>query len=366
MEKNNKIKSELAAANKLHNVKIRLRKLKEGYRIYFDVWRNNRRDYTFTSFFITGKAANLASDRAIVKAAMRERDILESSSLVNDEPQKQNIKADIRFGLYLEAFAKQNKRGGLVTLLNNWQAFSDAKGLNDLQIGKLTAAHCQSFIKYLVGKNYAPGTIRLTAKELSAALKHLLKNQIITVNPAAALKLPKVPAKSVKFLSVDELQKLFSTPYQTNYDIAEAFEFAVNTGLRQSDLYNLQFGQIVNSTLSIQQKKTSESVSIPLNTKALEILHKQAAKHSTGLVFNLPSKPAYFLHLKAWGVKAGLSIPLTSHVARHSCAVLMLSSGVSLYHTSLILGHSSSKTTELFYADIAAEARRKAVDTIQY
>jgi len=37
---------------------------------------------------------------------------------------------------------------------------------------------------------------------------------------------------------------------------------------------------------------------------------------------------------------------LTSHVARHSCATLLLEIGIPMKTISLILGHSNTKTTE--------------------
>lgn len=61
------------------------------------------------------------------------------------------------------------------------------------------------------------------------------------------------------------------------------------------------------------------------------------------------SYQSYRIHLKALQLRAGVSIPLTAHIGRHTFATLItLENGVPLETVSKMLGHSSIQTTERY------------------
>lgn len=58
---------------------------------------------------------------------------------------------------------------------------------------------------------------------------------------------------------------------------------------------------------------------------------------------------AYLVQLKALQLRAGISIPLSAHVGRHTFATLItLERGVPIKTVSRMLGHSSIQTTERY------------------
>ena len=65
---------------------------------------------------------------------------------------------------------------------------------------------------------------------------------------------------------------------------------------------------------------------------------------------NLISKTnqQYNLRLKLVSDYANISIPLTSHCARHTFATYALSHGAKLPNVSKMLGHTNIKTTQIY------------------
>ena len=65
-------------------------------------------------------------------------------------------------------------------------------------------------------------------------------------------------------------------------------------------------------------------------------------------------------HLKKLGEMIGLSIPLTTYVARHSWASIAKSKNIALSTISEALGHDSEKTTQIYLSSLDTSAVDKA------
>jgi len=68
-----------------------------------------------------------------------------------------------------------------------------------------------------------------------------------------------------------------------------------------------------------------------------------------------------YLHI--WTEKAGITKRVNFHAFRHSVAIMLLNDGESLYTVSKILGHKSTKTTEI-YGMLLTATKRKAVNKL--
>ena len=125
----------------------------------------------------------------------------------------------------------------------------------------------------------------------------------------------------------------------------------------------LERSNIVDDQLSYYRKKTKKQIIIPLQDKAVEIIHKYNNERSPYLfpilspfhktevqIANRLHKVLAKVnkHLKDIGDKLKLPLPLTTYVARHSYATVLKRAGVSTAIISESLGHSSEKITQTY------------------
>lgn len=82
--------------------------------------------------------------------------------------------------------------------------------------------------------------------------------------------------------------------------------------------------------------------------------------------FKLPiiSNQKYNIALKKISNIVGIDKSITSHVARHTFAVMMLSMGVKMDRLSRMMGHTSTRITEDVYAKVLAIDLKKDYEMV--
>ena len=106
--------------------------------------------------------------------------------------------------------------------------------------------------------------------------------------------------------------------------------------------------------------KTKEPLNIYIPSNALRMIPNRDGANDEP-IFNLPKNDYANVLLKRWVKLAGIDKVITFHVARHTAATLLLSSGLPLAIVSKQLGHLKIATTEI-YAKIVEEAQVKAAN----
>ena len=128
-------------------------------------------------------------------------------------------------------------------------------------------------------------------------------------------------------------------------------------GLRSGELLNLQPIHIDSkrNIILIKQSKGKKDRIVPLSSKILEMLREyyRLYKPQTYLFEgqNIGEKydsRSLQLVLKQAVKKAGIQKPVTLHWLRHSYATHLLESGTDLRYIQELLGHNSSRTTEIY------------------
>ena len=141
-----------------------------------------------------------------------------------------------------------------------------------------------------------------------------------------------------------------------------------SAGLRRSELIDLKISDIDSERMVINiigAKGKKDRVSL-LSENILQILRKyykeykpqkylfegaKGGKYSPTSVANI---------LKKVAVKAGIHKNVTPHMLRHSFATHLLEQGTDLRYIQELLGHNSSKTTEIY-----THVSKKAIDKIK-
>ena len=136
-----------------------------------------------------------------------------------------------------------------------------------------------SFQFFLESKNYKNSTVLKEFKSLKWFLRWA-KRKNFQPNPYFEIYQPKLKniPKKVIFLTQDELKKLreYAIPDSKRYleRIRDVFLFQCFTGLRYSDVYNLRKSNIRDGLIEITTIKTSDNLTIELNTHSRNILNK--------------------------------------------------------------------------------------------
>lgn len=215
-------------------------------------------------------------------------------------------------------------------------------------------------------------------RTLKAAFSHAVELEYLQDSPFKKVKLPKLPKPIPSFLNESELTLILD--HTANLDMKDIFTLAFHTGLRLSELVNLEW-QAVNltdKTISVSNSETFTTKNkkerlVPVNQTAHGMLTKRQPK-----VFSLGVKNYVFSKSPGQRYKpdsvsksfkkglraAGLNERLHFHSLRHSTASNMVRRGVPIVVVKEILGHSNISTT-MAYSHIQNEDKIKAVRTLE-
>jgi integrase/recombinase XerC len=211
-------------------------------------------------------------------------------------------------------------------------------------------------------------TARTTNRKISALKRYfgyLLREGIISANPAKRVLTPKMDKKLPVFVSEDHMDNLldrveFGEDYAgfRNRVLIETF---YNTGMRLSELVNLQPGDIdfSHQTVKVLGKRNKERI-IPLSPAYCDLLQEYTAARmkefpdsKAGYLFLTSSGKKIYPRLVYRVVHQFLMIVTTvdkksPHVLRHTFATHMLNKGADLNAIKELLGHANLSATEVY------------------
>lgn len=233
-----------------------------------------------------------------------------------------------------------------VTTLDYFIQFLKEKhNTSDITLSSLTSGHINKFYDFLCTKLCNNSAVQ-KMKTLKSVLLYCVDEGYITTSPFKV----KLHIDKLEYhpLSIDEVNKIIDKKISNERlsKVRDLFVFQCMTGLAYADMAALTKQDIQDGVIVRRRMKTKVQSIIPILDVARAILEKYEYK--------LPvlSNQKYNSYLKELGDICGIEQELHSHLARHTCATILLNKGVALTTVSKVLGHSNSKITESVYAQL--------------
>lgn len=288
---------------------------------------------------------------------------------------------DIKLTDYINKVAKSHTSNEarttvLQAVVHHLQRY-DTKGV---PLAKVDKAYIAGFVGYLknarqthckVEKALHANTQLHYFKMLRYCLNRAVSEGYIPCNPIDKMKNEEKPrrCRAVReYLTIDELRLLVRTPFY-NALLKKAFLFSCFCGLRHCDVIALAWKDVHrdtngNASINIVQRKTHETLSLPLSPEAVKYMPDRKNAKDTDKVFaGLISLGRSNEILDRWVNQAGIQKHITFHTARHTHATMMLTLGADLYTISKLLGHTNIQTTQI-YLRLVDESKMRAIALI--
>jgi integrase len=376
-----KYKAKQKRSTKKNNVTIRKKTLANGnISLYLDIYRDGQRSYEFLKLYLNPKART-PIDKETNKAnnELAERIRTDREKDLNDlafgyiPTTKQKVTFFEFAKSYQDAYKKKDN-AMIKGAVEDFRRFikEDYPSINPetLKFNQIDRLMVVNFIDFLQDNHTGEGANSYFAR-FKKILNHAVAKNVIPKNPAQKKEpgdtelICKKPAGLRKQILTNEEIQLIAKTDTNHLETKKAFLFCLCTGLRFVDVKILKYTDIDFSStrLKLDQQKTGRPVIVDLNNTALKLIGEPG--NPDEVVFNLPERKWATKTITNLVKKAGIKKHITWHCARHSLAVNLLTSDEKpdIKTVSSILGHSSTKTTEV-YLHVVDELKKKAVNAL--
>jgi len=210
--------------------------------------------------------------------------------------------------------------------------------------------HLDEFFIELVKKGYSIST----QNQYINAIKFYFEQMLGRPRTYYKIERPRKQKRLPEVLSKGEVVALLGRI--RNLKHKAMISLVYSTGMRCSELTSLRISDIDSKrmVINIRQSKGAKDRQLPLSTLILEMLRKYYKMYRPeGYLFNGKKGFAYSqtsvrVIIKRAAGAAKIKKKVTTHTLRHSYATHLLESGLDLRYIQQLLGHSSSKTTEIY------------------
>ena len=264
------------------------------------------------------------------------------------------------------------------------------------RLAHLTSDDIQGLYNAMTERGLSARTVRYTHAVLRSALKHALKSQLLTRNPADLTELPRHERREMRAMgSVDAGRFLTAAKSDEWYAL---WLLLLTGGLRPGEALGLKWGDLDGNRLHIQRAlipgskgtwkledvKTERSrrvVVLPETTARALVNHRRkqveqrlaAGQHyqDFGLVFAMPSgaPPDYRglvqAHFKRVLKRAELPPSLRVYDLRHTAATLLLQLGENPKIVAERLGHSTVTQTLDTYSHVLPDMQERSATRLE-
>ena len=270
-----------------------------------------------------------------------------------------------------ESFLADRKASGLCestlrgyeSIFRQWAGEAAATGKDDLADWDAAALR-----KWREGWGCSAGTHRQRLSKIKAFCTYAVHEGWIDESPARRLRAPKETAMPTMPLSVTEMHMLVLAAGADSERVRAFVLLMRYSGLSIQDAATLARDRLDGTLLTLRRGKSGELVQVDLPELVVEALQGLPVE---GRHYFWTGKSAPVTVAKLWGkrlrsVAAEAKVDnFRSHRLRDTFAVGLLLAGVSMEDVSVLLGHSSIRTTERFYAPWNKSRRDRLVRVVR-
>lgn len=247
-------------------------------------------------------------------------------------------------------------------------SFARFRRSRDITVDDVDIMLISRYETYLREEGLCPNTTSFYMRNLRAIYNRAVEKGVTAQrNPFRYVYtgIDKTVKRAVPMKTIRRIKELDLTQ-SPSFDFArDLFMFSFYTrGMSFVDMAYLKKSNLTNGILTYRRQKTGQQLFIKWEKPMQDIVDKY---DTTGSPYLLPiirdaeddckrqyRSAAHLVNnkLKTLGLQLGLTVPLTSYVARHAWASIAKSKNVSLSVISEAMGHESENTTRIYLASL--------------
>lgn len=220
------------------------------------------------------------------------------------------------------------------------------------------------YIKYLLSLGKSVATATRSLASLKSFYSYLLREGIVSVNPAKGVALEKVERKLPQVLTSKEVELFLEQPDPRDTKGCRdkaMLELLYATGIRVTELIDLNLEHLNLSAGFLRCVSKKKERIIPLYSTAIRAL-ADYIEHVRPQLIEQPDERALFVNMNGsrmsrqgfWKIikhyqdQAGIQKEITPHTLRHSFATHLLENGADLRSIQEMLGHADIASTQVY------------------
>ncbi len=232
--------------------------------------------------------------------------------------------------------------------ISSFEAFINH--FKEKELNEINEMDIRSYLQLLIQKEFSNSQVNLAIN----SIKFYYETVLGMPNRFYSIERPRKKKSLPEVLSKKEVLRIIDCTSNIKHKCIVGLLYS--SGLRRSELLNLKIKDIDSKRMVVvvkDAKGNKDRVTV-LSTRLLKDLQEyykeyrpetylfegqKGGKYSVSSVLSI---------VKSASIKAGIYKKVTPHMLRHSFATHLLENGTDLRHIQLLLGHSSTKTTEIY------------------
>jgi len=321
----------------------------------------------FIDYYVRGrrKREKIGASKKLADQVLAKRKVEIAENKYLDVRSQPRIRFEEMAEEYLGRYSKVNKK--------SWERdVVSVKRLNCLFEGKYLSEIKPRMIEDYKAKRLDDGVTPCTVNHELACMKGMFTKAIewgkATENPVKKVKFFKENNQRVRFLEKDELKLLLDGCREP---VKSIIIFAVNTGMRLSEITNLEWADVdlARKLVTVKNTKNGEMRYIPVSDALADVLKNRRARNSDNYPYvfgNLSGERYRRFTISHWFSqlvkKAGIN-NFRFHDLRHTFASHLVMAGADIMTVKELLGHKTLTMT-LRYSHLSPNFKRQAIELL--